>query len=128
MIAVHKPVLLEEVLDYLALKENGIYIDGTFGRGGHAQAILEKVKHGRLLAFDKDSAAVQAAKSLSLTDDPRFTIYHASFADMYEQVQQKGLAAQIDGILLDLGVSSPQLDEADRGFSFLRDGPLDMRM
>lgn len=122
----HFSVLLEESVDALVHDTNGLYIDGTFGRGGHSREILSRLSSdGRLLAFDKDDAAVQAAQALIDTDS-RFEIAHASFASMQEVLAQKQLKA--DGILLDLGVSSPQLDEAERGFSFMRDGPLDMRM
>jgi 16S rRNA (cytosine1402-N4)-methyltransferase len=124
----HQPVLLNEVIEYLAIKDDGIYIDGTFGRGGHSQAILQRLKTGQLLAFDKDPAAIKAAQSQGFTKDLRFAIYHASFAQLQAQVAQAGLVGKVNGILLDLGVSSPQLDDAERGFSFLRDGPLDMRM
>ena len=125
---VHHPVLLEEALDALAIKPAGIYIDGTFGRGGHSRAILGLLgPQGRLLAIDKDPAAVQVAHE-EFTADQRFTIQRGSFAMLKRMVEQTGVAKRVDGILLDLGVSSPQLDDADRGFSFLKDGPLDMRM
>jgi len=125
---VHHPVLLDEALRALAIKPDGIYIDGTFGRGGHSQAILARLgSNGRLLAIDKDPAAIQAA-SEELVADQRFTIQRGSFAMLKRMVMQAGLAERIDGILLDLGVSSPQLDDADRGFSFLKEGSLDMRM
>ncbi len=125
---VHHPVLLDEALKALAVKPAGIYIDGTFGRGGHSRAILAQLgPSGRLLAIDKDPAAIQAAGE-ELVADQRFTIQRGSFAMLKRMVMQEGLAQQIDGILLDLGVSSPQLDDADRGFSFLKEGPLDMRM
>ncbi|MBS0359356.1 MAG: 16S rRNA (cytosine(1402)-N(4))-methyltransferase RsmH [Proteobacteria bacterium] len=124
----HKPVLLIEAIESLAIKPDGIYIDGTYGRGGHSKAILTGLsEHGRLLSFDKDTAAVSHAKE-KFADDPRFEIVQSSFSDMKAVVTQKGLLGKVNGILLDLGVSSPQLDEPERGFSFLKDGPLDMRM
>lgn len=111
------------------IKPDGIYLDGTFGRGGHSNEILERLSSkGRLLAIDKDRAAIQAATDKGLTADPRFCIKQGSFTDLATHVAEKGWLGQVDGMLLDLGVSSPQLDEAERGFSFLRDGPLDMRM
>ncbi|MCW8107058.1 16S rRNA (cytosine(1402)-N(4))-methyltransferase RsmH [Alteromonas ponticola] len=123
----HASVLLNECIDALAIDPNGIYVDATFGRGGHSRAILEQLsQQGRLIAFDRDPQAIEAAKSLA--DDPRFTIVHRPFAEMAEALHERNLAGQIDGVLMDLGVSSPQLDDAERGFSFLRDGPLDMRM
>ena len=111
----------------LALKPNGIYIDGTFGRGGHSRAILSKLKQGRLIAMDKDPAAIEAAQRL-MEQDSRFCIQSGSFAGLKQVVEQMDCLGKVDGILLDLGVSSPQLDEAERGFSFQQDGPLDMRM
>jgi 16S rRNA (cytosine1402-N4)-methyltransferase len=124
----HQPVLLEKVIEYLAIKPDGIYIDATFGRGGHAKEILRRLgEKGRLLAIDKDPAAVAYAKQ-HWGQDQRLQIYHASFSSIAEITKTNGIAGQIDGLLLDLGVSSPQLDQAERGFSFLRDGPLDMRM
>lgn len=123
----HQPVLLEEVLQALAIKPDGVYVDATFGRGGHSQAILAQLgPNGRLIALDKDPAAVAAAEHLQA--DKRFTIVHASFSRLEEVMEEQGCMGQVDGLLLDLGVSSPQLDEPERGFSFLRDGPLDMRM
>lgn len=123
----HISVLLGESIDGLAIKKDGVYVDGTFGRGGHSREILNRLgEQGRLLAFDQDPTAI--AYAAETINDPRFEIIHANFADMAEQLSQRGLLGQIDGLLLDLGVSSPQLDEAERGFSFLRDGPLDMRM
>ncbi|MFU2046703.1 16S rRNA (cytosine(1402)-N(4))-methyltransferase RsmH [Avibacterium gallinarum] len=122
----HFTVLLNEAVDGLALKEKGIYIDGTFGRGGHSRLILSRLsKDGRLIAIDRDPRAIAAAAQIQ---DPRFQIEHNSFSAIPEICEKLGLVGKIDGILLDLGVSSPQLDEADRGFSFMKDGPLDMRM
>ncbi|OOR98458.1 16S rRNA (cytosine(1402)-N(4))-methyltransferase [Haemophilus paracuniculus] len=122
----HITVLLHEAVDGLAIKPNGIYIDGTFGRGGHSRLILSQLgEQGRLIATDRDPRAIAEAETI---DDPRFQIVHSAFSAIPEICQDLGLIGKIDGILLDLGVSSPQLDEAERGFSFMRDGPLDMRM
>ena len=123
----HQPVMLEEVLQYMIVNPNGKYIDGTYGRGGHAQALLNRLESGaRLLAFDKDPEAV--ASAMGGVKDPRLNVVQASFADLAKQVEYQGWMGKVEGILLDLGVSSPQLDNPERGFSFLRDGPLDMRM
>ena len=122
----HITVLLHEAVDGLALKENGVYIDGTFGRGGHSRLILSKLSpNGRLIAIDRDPRAIAEAQKIQ---NPRFQIEHNSFSHIPEICEKLGLVGKIDGILLDLGVSSPQLDEAERGFSFMQDGPLDMRM
>ncbi len=124
----HFSVLLAESVEALVVDPNGMYVDGTFGRGGHSRAILARLgEAGRLLAFDKDPQAVAAGEALQ-QEDPRFAIVHASFAQLREQVEALALSRQVDGVLLDLGVSSPQLDQAERGFSFMQDGPLDMRM
>lgn len=124
----HRPVLLEEVLEALTIREDGNYLDGTFGRGGHSRAILGRLSaKGCLVALDKDPEAVAAGLE-TLGSDPRFRIAQGSFADMERYVRDWGLARELDGILLDLGVSSPQLDDPARGFSFMGDGPLDMRM
>lgn len=124
----HRPVLLEEALQGLNIKASGNYVDGTFGRGGHSGALLSRLNQkGRLLALDKDPAAIVEAEH-RFTDDSRFTIRQASFADLKQEVITMGWLGQVDGILLDLGVSSPQLDDAARGFSFQQEGPLDMRM
>ncbi len=124
----HVPVLLGPVLDGLGMKKDGCYVDGTFGRGGHSSAILEFLNaDGRLIAIDRDPQAIASAE-LALTCDPRFTLIRGEIANLATCMGERGLTGQIDGLLLDLGVSSPQLDEAERGFSFLRDGPLDMRM
>jgi 16S rRNA (cytosine1402-N4)-methyltransferase len=124
----HVPVLLGPVLDGLDIKEDGIYVDGTFGRGGHSSAILQRLgSMGRLIAMDRDPQAITSADE-ALQRDPRFELLRSDFEKLGERIEEKGLTGRIDGLLLDLGVSSPQLDEADRGFSFLRDGPLDMRM
>lgn len=124
----HHPVLLEEALEALNIEENGIYIDGTFGRGGHAREILNRLgQNGQLIAIDKDSEAVRNAREQFKTD-PRFSIERGSFAMLEQLVDHRGLLNKVNGLLLDLGVSSPQLDDPQRGFSFLKEGPLDMRM
>lgn len=123
----HISVLLNEALDGLAIKPDGCYLDGTFGRGGHSRAILSKLgANGRLFAIDRDPTAIAAAAEFAA--DPRFHITHSPFAALATIAEQQHITGAVDGILLDLGVSSPQLDDADRGFSFMRDGPLDMRM
>ncbi len=126
----HRTVLLEEAVDALAIDEarrDGLYVDGTFGRGGHSRLILSRLSaRGRLLAFDKDTQAIAVARQLA-ADDARFAVEHDSFATMAAALSARGIA-QVDGVLLDLGISSPQVDEAARGFSFRADGPLDMRM
>lgn len=123
----HLSVLLQEAIDGLAIQPAGIYLDGTFGRGGHSRQILARLaSEGRLFAIDRDPAAIAAATPLQA--DPRFHISRSPFAELELICQQQHIHGQLDGILLDLGVSSPQLDDAERGFSFLRDGPLDMRM
>ncbi len=124
----HQPVLLEEALESLNIRPEGSYIDATFGRGGHSLAILQKLNEkGRLIAFDQDLEAVAFARQ-QFADEPRLTIEHCNFNQVADVIQQYGLSQKIDGVLMDLGVSSPQLDDAGRGFSFLRSGPLDMRM
>lgn len=125
---IHQPVMLGECMEGLAIKPDGIYIDGTFGRGGHSQEILARLSSkGRLIAFDKDPSACDYAKT-RFANDQRFEIVYASFANAFDLLKEKNLIAKVDGILLDLGVSSPQLDDPLRGFSFLKEGPLDMRM
>jgi 16S rRNA (cytosine1402-N4)-methyltransferase len=124
----HTSVLLDEAIEGLAIKPSGLYIDGTFGRGGHSRALLARLAaEGRLLGFDKDPEAIRVGAELA-AGDGRFVVIQRSFADMAEELRQRGLYGQVDGVLLDLGVSSPQLDDAERGFSFMHDGPLDMRM
>lgn len=124
----HRTVLLDEAVEALAIegdRAEGIYVDGTFGRGGHSRKILEKLgKQGRLIAFDKDTQAIAAANDIA---DKRFEIVHDSFAALEGVLKARGIT-QLTGVLLDLGISSPQVDEAERGFSFRQDGPLDMRM
>jgi 16S rRNA (cytosine1402-N4)-methyltransferase len=123
--APHTTVLLAEAVDALVTQPGGTYVDGTFGRGGHSRAVLARLNaNGRLLAFDKDPQALIAAQEIS---DPRFVCVHASFGDMQSELAKLGIA-QIHGVLLDLGVSSPQIDTPERGFSFRFDAPLDMRM
>lgn len=125
----HRPVLLAEVLEQLVIKEDGIYLDCTFGRGGHSQAILSLLGvSGRLLALDRDVDAVASDVAQLMLKDKRFTLRHSCFSALESVSADEGLVGQIDGILLDLGVSSPQLDNPDRGFSFMQNGPLDMRM
>ena len=126
----HRTVLLDEAVDALSMVDarcDGIFVDGTFGRGGHSRRILERLStKGRLIAFDKDPQAVAVAQKLA-QEDSRFVIVHDSFATLEAQLAALKIE-KIDGVLLDLGVSSPQVDEAERGFSFRADGPLDMRM
>jgi 16S rRNA (cytosine1402-N4)-methyltransferase len=123
----HIPVMLNEVLDALAIRTDGTYVDATFGRGGHAQAILQKLgRDGRLYAMDQDPEAVMAAKAM--TEDQRFSARQESFAKLRQCCDAWGISGRVNGLLLDLGVSSPQLDNPARGFSFMHDGPLDMRM
>jgi len=124
----HTPVLLTEVIEALAIKPNGIYMDLTFGRGGHSQAILKSLgPEGRLVALDKDLVAVEKGRTGPFLD-PRFSIQHASFTELQNVIEEQGWEQKVNGILMDLGVSSPQLDDPERGFSFTREGPLDMRM
>lgn len=121
----HISVLLAEAVDALAIRADGIYVDGTFGRGGHSRAVLERLgPTGRLIAFDRDPAAIAAGQALN---DPRLTLVHSAFSALDEELGQLGVTA-VDGVLLDLGVSSPQLDDGARGMSFRFDAPLDMRM
>jgi 16S rRNA (cytosine1402-N4)-methyltransferase len=121
----HATVLLTEAVQALVMQPGGTYVDGTFGRGGHARAVLERLSpQGRLVAFDQDLDAVAAAAHIS---NPRFTVVHASFTQMRAELAALGIE-QVQGVLLDLGVSSPQIDDPARGFSFRHDAPLDMRM
>ncbi|MDG2353640.1 MAG: 16S rRNA (cytosine(1402)-N(4))-methyltransferase RsmH [Gammaproteobacteria bacterium] len=123
----HQSVMFTESIDVLNIKIGGIYIDATFGRGGHTQGILDRLdKSGSVIAFDQDIHAVEFAKENF--NDERLTVIHSAFTHMEEILSERNLSGKIDGILMDLGVSSPQLDNADRGFSFNTDGPLDMRM
>lgn len=127
-VLVHVPVLLDEVLEQLCVRSNGRYVDGTFGRGGHAREVLARLgAEGSLLAIDRDPDAVREAEALAAVDG-RFEIEHGDFGTLRGFLEQRGWVGRVDGILLDVGVSSPQLDDAARGFSFQSDGPLDMRM
>ncbi|WP_339511338.1 16S rRNA (cytosine(1402)-N(4))-methyltransferase RsmH [Pseudomonas sp. RL_15y_Pfl2_60] len=124
----HITVLLDEAVAGLAVRAGGRYIDGTFGRGGHSRLILDSLgPDGQLLGFDKDPLAIATGKALA-AEDGRFVVVQRSFAELSAEAAVRGLSGKVSGILLDLGVSSPQLDDASRGFSFLNDGPLDMRM
>jgi len=124
----HTTVLLTEAVDALVTNADGFYVDGTFGRGGHSGLILQHLSSdGALLAIDKDEEACSAGYAL-FSEDSRFELVRASFAELEALLRERGREGKVDGVLLDLGVSSPQLDDAERGFSFLRDGPLDMRM
>lgn len=124
----HIPVLADESIDALCINADGCYIDATFGRGGHSQLILNELgPQGRLIAFDQDITAIKHGRQRFI-DDSRVEFVHDNFANMLGYIQKQGMLGEIDGILMDIGVSSPQLDEANRGFSFMRDGPLDMRM
>jgi len=121
----HITVLLEEAVEALAIKPDGVYVDCTFGRGGHSRRILEQLgPAGRLVALDRDPQAIAAGEAIA---DPRFTLVHRAFGELAEAADEVGLAA-VDGILFDVGVSSPQIDDGERGFSFRHDAPLDMRM
>ena len=121
----HQTVLLREAVEALTIKPAGVYVDGTFGRGGHSRAILEQLgPNGRLIAFDRDPQAIAAAQSMN---DSRLTIVHRAFGDLAPVLAEVGVSA-VDGVLLDVGVSSPQIDDGERGFSFRFDAPLDMRM
>ncbi len=126
---IHLSVMLEEALHHMKLKLDGVYIDGTFGRGGHSKRILESLgENGRLIAFDRDETAINCEHAQQLSQDSRFQLIHAPFSEMEKIVTELELNGKIDGILLDLGVSSPQLDDETRGFSFMNEGILDMRM
>lgn len=128
MQAGHHSVLLQPSVEALRIEPAGIYMDGTFGRGGHSRRILAALgEQGRLIAIDRDPEAVAYGQQ-HFADDSRFSIVHGSFAMLAEVAQQTGVMGRVDGVLLDLGVSSPQLDQAERGFSFGKPGPLDMRM
>ena len=125
----HQSVLLAESLEGLRLKDSDIVVDCTFGRGGHSRAILERMgAMGHLLALDRDPEATSSAQAARLSSDPRFSLVHTSFSNLKTELESRGWSGKVSGILMDLGVSSPQLDQGERGFSFLRDGPLDMRM
>ena len=124
----HKPVLLDEVIEALNIRADGFYVDGTFGRGGHSRAIMQRLgPEGRLLAFDKDPDAINSLEN-DLVEDKRFEIVQGSFTMLMQQALQRNIKGKVAGVLFDFGVSSPQLDDATRGFSFRFDAPLDMRM
>ncbi|MGD9499241.1 16S rRNA (cytosine(1402)-N(4))-methyltransferase RsmH [Halothiobacillus sp.] len=124
----HETVLLNEAVEALAVRPDGVYFDATFGRGGHSTAILAKLdKRGRLFATDRDLRALVTGEALA-SKDARFQIHHADFSSAAQWLASMGLQGKVDGVLFDLGVSSPQIDEAERGFSFQQNGPLDMRM
>ncbi|RBO81978.1 16S rRNA (cytosine(1402)-N(4))-methyltransferase RsmH [Marinomonas aquiplantarum] len=123
----HISVMLNESVDMLVTNENGDYVDGTFGRGGHTRLVLGRLKEGRMLGFDKDPVAIEFGRELA-AEDARFSIVQDSFANMSEHIPNVFGDTKVDGVMMDLGVSSPQLDDAERGFSFMNDGPLDMRM
>ena len=124
----HVPVLLQQAVEALVTDPAGCYVDATFGRGGHSAKILEHLEQkGRLIALDRDDAAVAVAKQL-VQKDRRFEIHKLNFSQLEELMKQQQVQGQVDGLLIDLGVSSPQLDVGGRGFSFTADGPLDMRM
>ncbi len=121
----HVTVLLEEAVNSLAIKKDGVYVDATFGRGGHSRRILEALgENGRLVALDRDPQAIAAGSAIA---DPRFRLVHRAFGELAEAAAEAGVAA-VDGVLFDVGVSSPQIDDGERGFSFRQDAPLDMRM
>jgi 16S rRNA (cytosine1402-N4)-methyltransferase len=127
-VGTHAPVLLDEVLEGLALRADGCYCDATFGRGGHTAAILAALgPAGRVIAIDRDPEAIRHGRR-RFAAEPRLTLARGSFGRLEELVRAAGVGGQLQGVLMDLGVSSPQLDEAGRGFSFMQDGPLDMRM
>jgi 16S rRNA (cytosine1402-N4)-methyltransferase len=124
----HVPVLKRELLELLNVRPDGIYVDGTYGRGGHSRALLDGLgSQGRLIVIDRDPRALEAAHELAARDT-RVTVIKGSFGEIERIAVDQAILGKVDGIVLDLGVSSPQLDDAERGFSFLRDGPLDMRM
>lgn len=126
---IHQSVLYREALEQLQIKADGVYLDCTFGRGGHSAGILEQLNEkGRLLALDRDIEAIDSQEARHLQHDKRFSLHHEPFANLAVVAKKLGYMSNLHGILMDLGVSSPQLDNGIRGFSFLRDGPLDMRM
>jgi len=125
----HLPVLYNEALHELRIKPDGIYVDCTFGRGGHSNGILQALgPEGRLLSLDRDLDAIQSELAQTMLKDSRFELEHCCFSQLQRVVEKRGWLGKVDGILMDFGVSSPQLDDAERGFSFMRNGPLDMRM
>ena len=128
VVETHIPVMEQEIIAGLKIKVDGIYIDATFGRGGHTKAILARLgREGRVIVIDKDPEAIAIAKKIQ-KEDNRISVYHGSYAHILNFCQAEEVVGKVNGIVLDLGISSPQIDEAKRGFSFLKDGPLDMRM
>ena len=124
----HRPVLLDEVIEALDPVSDGLYMDATFGRGGHTQALLDRLgPQGRVIAIDRDPTAIAYGEK-KYQHEPRLELVHGNFSQVREMLEQRGLEKSFDGVMADLGVSSPQLDDAARGFSFMQDGPLDMRM
>lgn len=123
----HYSVMLQESIDGLNIKENGIYVDATLGYGGHSSEILKKLTTGHLYSFDQDQEAIQDSKKRLLAISDNFTIIYSNFVNMKEKLKEQGIT-KVDGILFDLGLSSPQIDNKDRGFTFMTDAPLDMRM
>lgn len=123
----HIPVMLEQCIDALNIKEDGIYVDLTLGRGGHSSKILEKLKTGLLISFDKDKQAIQESEPRLAKVNNNFKLVHSDYKNIKDELDKLGIS-KVDGILADLGVSSPQLDEAQRGFSYSQDAKLDMRM
>ena len=123
----HKPVLLDECLDALAIRPDGVYLDGTLGRAGHSLEILRRLTTGRLIGIDRDMTAIEAAKERLAEFGDRVTLVHSNFSELGDVLRDLDVSG-VDGMLFDLGVSSPQLDEAQRGFSYMQDAPLDMRM
>lgn len=123
----HYSVMLQESIDGLNIKENGIYVDATLGYGGHSSEILKKLTNGHLYSFDQDQEAIQDSKKRLLEISDNFTIIYSNFVNMKEKLKEQGIT-KVDGILFDLGLSSPQIDNKDRGFTFMTDAPLDMRM
>ena len=125
----HLAVLYEESLQALDIKVDGLYMDCTFGRGGHSRGILDRLgQNGRLLAFDRDPDAIKSSVAHEMRQDARFSLHYGCFSELTDVIERYGYQGKVDGVLMDLGVSSPQLDNPERGFSFLKDGPLDMRM
>ena len=123
----HKPVLLDECIDALNIRPDGIYVDGTLGRAGHSREIARRLTTGRLICIDRDQAAIDAAEERLAPWRERVTLVHGNFADLAEHLKERNISG-VDGMLFDLGVSSPQLDDPSRGFSYMNDAPLDMRM
>src|SRR5699024_9336006 len=124
----HQPVLLEECLEGLQIRPEGIYVDGTLGRAGHSLEIVRRLRSGRLIALDRDMTALEGARERLAAYMDRVTLVHTNFSALKQVLEELSRLGQVDGMLFDLGVSSPQLDEAERGFSYMQDAPLDMRM